>query len=78
MLTVPEYRKSKEYEVAKEKIRNYRKGFIFTLKYGGMPEGKAKALQILTADCVKEGLLIGITVGLSLEGDVVEERFKRV
>ena len=77
-MTKEEFRKSKDYAESMQKIENYYKGFTFTLKYGEIPKAKANALKILTQDAIDRGILECISIGLSINGDVVEEKYRRL
>lgn len=73
-----EFKKSKEYREMMDKIRSYRKGFEFTLKYGEIPKAKGNALRVVTEDSIKEGVLESIAIGLTLQGEPVEETYRRL
>lgn len=77
-MTKAEFRKSKEYKESMEKIKNYPKGFTFSLKYGEIPKAKGNALRILTEDAIKNGILESISIGLNIHGEFVEEEYKRL
>lgn len=77
-MTKAEFRKSKEYKESMEKIKKYPKGFTFSLKYGEIPKAKGNALRILTEDCIKNGILESISIGLNIHGEFVEEEYKRL
>lgn len=77
-MTKEEFRKSKEYKEALEKIMNYSKGYRFTLSYATMPIGKRKAMRILMMDCEAMRLVESIGIGISLEGLFVSETYKRL
>lgn len=76
-MTVEQLRKSEEYFKTIDKIRKYPKGFQFTLYYSGTSRAKANALKILMNDCIKCGLIESISIGVSLQGDIVDETFRR-
>lgn len=77
-MTKAEFRKSKEYAEAMQKIKNYPKGFTFSLKYGEIPKAKGNALKILTEDCIGNGILESISIGLNIHGEFVEEQYRRL
>lgn len=77
-MTKSEFRESKEYKEAIEKIKSYPIGFTFTLKYGEIPKEKGNALNIITRDCIDMGVLESISIGLDIQGDLVEEEYKRI
>ena len=77
-MTKEEFRNSKEYAEMIDKIKAYTKGFTFALKYAEIPKAKAKALEIVTNDCIKSGILESIEIGLDIQGNFVEEKYKRV
>ena len=73
-----EFRESEEYKKCMEKIKGYNPGFTFTLNYKNIPKGKVKALEIVTSDCIKEGILDSVRIGVALDGSLVDETFKRI
>lgn len=77
-MTKTVFRKSKEYTECMEKIKNYPKGFTFSLKYREIPKAKGNALKILTQDCIDAGILDSISIGLDIHGNFVEETYKRL
>lgn len=77
-MTKAEFLKSKEYIECMEKIKNYPKGFMFSLKYGQIPKAKGNALRIITEDCIKQGILETVSFGLNIHGECVEEEYKRL
>lgn len=77
-MTKAELRKTKEYADAMEKIKNYRKGFTFTLNYAEIPRPQGNALKIITQDCIDNGILESISFGLNIHGECVEEEYRRL
>ena len=77
-MTIQELRASNDYKQSVEKIKNYKKGFIFTINFSEIPEAKANALTIILRDCWKEGLIESKSIGLSLQGERVEETWQRL
>ena len=77
-MTVQELRNHEEYAICMRKIKGYKKGFEFTIKYSQIPTGKANALKIVLHDAVDQGLLENIADGWSLDGHIVEETYRRV
>lgn len=73
-----EFRESKEYRELIDKIKGYPIGFTFTLKYAEIPKKKGNALKIITSDCIEMGILESISIGLDVQGNFVEEQYKRV
>ena len=78
IMSQSEFRKSKEYQDMIDKIKGYPKGFKFTLKYGEIPMKKGNALKIITRDCIDMGILESISIGLDIQGNFVEEEYKRI
>lgn len=78
IMSKSEFRKSKEYEEVVEKIKNYPKGFTFTLNYAEIPHKKGNALKVVTQDCIENGILESISIGLSLDGKQTDETFRRL
>lgn len=77
-MTKSEFRKSKEYKELFNRIKDYPIGFEFTLNYLTIPKAKSNALNIITNDCIKCGILKSISIGLDIHGNFVEETYKRV
>ena len=76
-MTINELRQHDEYQKAMEKIKNYSKGFKFTLNYSQIPTAKANALKIIMRDCEENGLIESVSMGLDLMGNLMEETFIR-
>lgn len=76
-MTINELRQHNEYQKATEKIKNYSKGFKFTMNYSQIPTAKANALKIIMKDCEENGLIESISMGLDLMGNLTEETFVR-
>lgn len=77
-MTKKQFRNSKEYENSIKKIKNYHKGFKFTLPYYKMTQGQKNAMNIITNDSIEEKLIESVSIGLSLSGEVTEETFVRL
>lgn len=77
-MTVQELRKTKDYAEAINKVKKYPKGFTFNLNYSEIPKGKANALRILMQDCINDGIVESVSIGLALTGEQTEETFKRL
>lgn len=77
-MTITQFRNSKEYKEAIEKIKSYSMGFTFTLKYEEIPAGKCNALRIITRDCINMGILESISIGLDIKGNITDETYKRI
>ena len=76
-MTINELRQDKNYTDAIEKIRNYSKGFRFTIDFSKIPKAKANALKIVLRDAEKMGLLESVSIGLNLNGDITDETYIR-
>ena len=77
-MKVQELRQTKDYKEAIKKIKGYKKGFEFTLNYGTIPKAKGNALKIITKDCIENGILEIISIGLDLQGNFVDETYRRL
>lgn len=77
-MTIAELRQHTDYEKAVRKIKNYSKGFRFTVNYANIPKAKANALKIILADCRNANLIESVSIGLSFDGNPVEETFIRI
>ena len=77
-MTKSELRETKEYKEAVETIKGYSKGFVFLLKYAAIPKAKGNALRIIMKDCIDNGILESVGIGLNIRGDLVEEEYKRI
>lgn len=77
-MTKREFRESKEYAEMKEKIKGYSTGFTFTLPYHKMTQAQKNAMDIVTSDCMKEGIIDSVSIGLDIHGNQTEETFKRI
>lgn len=77
-MTIQEFRQSKDYAEAMNKIKNYSKGFTFTLNYSEIPKEKANALRIVMQDCIKRDIVESISIGLALNGEQTSETFKKL
>ena len=73
-----EFRESKEYKDAVERIKSYSKGFNFTLPYYKMTKGQKNAMHIIVDDCIKEKIIDSVSFGLDLTGNITEETFIRL
>lgn len=74
-MEIKEFKESKEYAELMGKIKNYSKGFKFTIPYYKMTKGQKNAINIIIHDCVNEKIITSVSVGLDLEGDITEETF---
>ena len=77
-MTVYELRQTKDYKEAVEKIKRHRKGFEFTLNYAEIPKAKGNALKVITKDCIENGILESIAIGLDIQGNFVDETYRRL
>lgn len=73
-----EFKESKEYKDAVEKIKSYSKGFAFTIPYYKMTKAQQNAMNIITHDCIKDRIIESISIGVSLEGKITEETFMKL
>jgi len=73
-----EFKESKEYKDAVEKIKSYSKRFKFTLPYYKMTKGQKNAMHIITDDCIKKKIIDSVSFGLDLTGNITEETFIRL
>lgn len=76
-MNVNELRAHPEYKVCMDKIRNYREGFEFTVRFDLMRIGQANTMKVILRDAVDQGLIESLSIGLSLEGVVTDEKFRR-
>lgn len=77
-ISLTKLREDPGYIQAYSKIKSYRKGFEFRIQYENIPQAKATALQIVLRDCVQQGLIKFIGLGLNLDLTITEETFVRV
>lgn len=77
-MTLEELRNHKEYAICMSKIKSYRKGFEFTLRWTQIPTGNANALKIVMADAVREGYVEPIATELSLEGTETAQTYRKL
>ena len=77
-MTAQELRNRPEYRLCMNKIRSYKKGFEFTVNFGLIPRPKANALKIVLRDAVKAGYIESIEIGLTFEGEFIEEKFRKI
>lgn len=77
-MTIQEVRNHEEYAFCMNKIRGYKKGFEFTLRWTQIPTAKANALKIIIADAIEEGYLEPIATTLSLEGIATADTYRKL
>lgn len=77
-MSTEEFKASKQYAEYMDRIRNYPKGFEFTLPYWKMTKQIRNAIDIITRDAEKEHLIESISIGISLDLEETEETFKRI
>lgn len=77
-MTREQLRKTTDYAEAMNKIRKYSKDFQFTLYYSEIPKAKANVLKILMNDCIKCGLVESISIGVTIQGNIADETFKKL
>ena len=75
---IAELKKHPDYIDAHNKVKNYPKGFKFTIYYNEIPTAKANALKILLDECCKEKIIDKIAIGLTLTGECADETFVRL
>lgn len=75
----------RELDKCVDKIRNYPKGFEFTINYSVMPRAKYNAMKIVLDEAKQLGLIDSVAFGLSFESMLGEtncyeneETFRRV
>lgn len=77
-MTKQELRETKSYSETMEKIKNYSRGFEFTIYYSKMPKQKANAIKAVLKDAEKERLVECIAFGEDLSGNCTEETYRRI
>ena len=77
-MTIAELRRHEEYKKSMEKVRNYSKGFKFTLNYAKIPIAKANALKVIMGDCIENNLIKSISMGFAIDGTQTSETFVRI
>lgn len=78
LMTAEEFRKSSEYEKCKEIIKGYAVGKRFTIHFAKMSEAQKRAMDILTKDCMKEGIIDVIHIDIDLGMNITEEEYERI
>lgn len=69
---------TKEYQDCISIIRGYSKGFRFTIPYGRMTKEQKGAMYVITNDCISNGIIESVSIGLDISGDIVEETYIRL
>ena len=77
-MTIQELRQSKDYADAINKIKKYPKDFTFKLNYSQIPKEEVIALWIIMRDCIENGIVESISIGVALSGEQTDETFKRL
>lgn len=77
-MTTTELRQSKEYRICMDKIRSYKTGFEFTIPFDRMSAGQANAMHRILRDAYDEGLIESVSFVLNLEGECIEETWRRL
>lgn len=77
-MTKSELRETNEYREIMDKIKSYPKDFTFTIQYGAISSAKGNALRIITKDAIKKGILESTAIGLNIQGEPVEETYRRL
>lgn len=61
-----------------DKIKAHNKGFTFTINYSKIPTEKANVLKLILRDCCTMKLIESTSMGIALNGEFVEESFRRI
>ena len=77
-MTKQEFRNSEEYRKCIEKITNYPKDFIFSIYPKQITKAQYNAINIVIGDCIKQGLIESIEIGLNIKAETVELKYKRI
>ena len=77
-MTITELKQHPGYQDAMKKVKNYSKGFRFTLNYDQIPHAKGNALKILMRECIDLGIIKSVQIGLDLDDNIVSETFCRL
>ena len=77
-MTRKEFLESKEYKDMMNKIKGYSKGFTFTIPFYKMTQRQKNGMNIVLKNARKEGLIESLSIGLSIDGNVVEEEYRRL
>ena len=77
-MTIQELRQTKDYAEAMSKIKKYPKDFTFTLNYSAIPKWKVSALKIIMQDCIDNGIIESVSIGLALNDEQTDETFRRL
>lgn len=76
-MTKAELRAHPEYTFCMDRIKGYRPGFRFTMRYAYIPEAKANALKVVCNDAIDAGYLESVSIGLDINGNFTEETYER-
>lgn len=77
-MTLNQLRQSDEYAKCIQKIKGYSAVFTFTVPFYVMTKGQRESMCIILGDAQAQGLIASISTYLSLEGEVVSEKFRRL
>ena len=77
-MTITQLKQHPGYQDAMQKVKNYSKGFRFTLNYDQIPHAKGNALKILMHELVDLGIIESVQMGLDCDGNIVSETFCRL
>ena len=75
-----EARQTKDYQMAINKIKGYKKGARFKMNYQhlNISEAKLNGLKLILKDCCDEGILENVETGSTLDGLITDETFVRL
>lgn len=79
-MTREEARKTTDYAEAMSKIRNYRKGFKFTVDFQAIrkvSEAKVRGMEMILQDACKLGLIESLSFDFDLLGNVTSKTYRR-
>ena len=73
-----DFRKTKQYKNSMCRIKNYKRGFIFSFNYKEISNAKRNVLNILTEDCVKNGILEILNVTSGISGNPITISYRKI
>ena len=80
-MTAQEFLRSPEFREMMDKIRSYKPGFTFTVRYIDIPHAEANGLKIVLKMACEKGLLKSIEKGYGMNEkwqiELFEETFER-
>lgn len=77
-MTTEELRNHEEYRLCMNKIKAYKPGFKFTVNFSVIPKAKANALRIILNDAINASLLESVAIGVAINGEFVDETYRRI